>query len=107
MSTNPQADFFDSINLNNVSIAEIVKSHKLWKIRGAESVYDQLTKICAINLKENLFDGFGSEARIESVITDEALEPYFKNHHVSTLVPSLNIESEAALSEKPHPTSNQ
>ena len=60
-----------------------------------------------INLKEKLFDVFGSEARIESMITDEALAPYLKNQHISSKCPSLNIESEDALSEKPHPTSNQ
>ena len=60
-----------------------------------------------INLKEKLFDVFGSEARIERVITDEALAPYLKKHHVSCSHPSLNIETEAVLRNNLHPTNSQ
>ena len=52
-----------------------------------------------INMQEKLFDVFGSELRIESVITDESVVPFLANQHVSSMCPSLNTETESVLAE--------
>ena len=50
-----------------------------------------------IDMQEKLFSVFGSDERIERVITDEALAPYLEKHHISTLCPAINIETEQLL----------
>lgn len=50
-----------------------------------------------IDLQNKLFDVFGSTARIESLITDEALAPYLEKHHVSSKHPMINTETEEMI----------
>jgi len=52
-----------------------------------------------IDMQEKLFTVFNSEENIKKCITDDAIEPYLKRHHVSSKYPALNIESENKVIE--------
>lgn len=53
-----------------------------------------------VNLQEILFSLFNSEENIEKVITDEALKPYLEKHNISSLYPSLNLETEELYNDQ-------
>lgn len=53
-----------------------------------------------LDMQEKLFSVFGSDKRIEKIITDEALAPYLAKHHVSSEHLSLNTETEKYLNQQ-------
>lgn len=65
----------------------------------SEKGYLRYTYRYEFDMDKHLFDIFGADKRIESRITDENLKPYLEKHHISSINPALNIESEATLSK--------
>lgn len=49
------------------------------------------------DLQYKLFSMFNSDAEIEKVITDKAIEPYLTNHNISAHHPSINASTEQFL----------
>lgn len=49
------------------------------------------------DLKEKLFDVFGSKKKLEKQITKGNIKPYCDKHHISLLHPCLNLESDRCL----------
>lgn len=53
-----------------------------------------------LNPRQKLFDVFGVQKKISQEITEEALKPYFENHHVSIKNPFLNTETQHELDQE-------